>query len=303
MIGIPDSEGYKIIKPLDKGLSSDKKYYIETADERRLLLRVNDISELDRKKTIFGMMKRAAVLGIPMPRPVDFGVCNDGKNVYQLLTWCEGVNLETVLPTLSQAEQYTLGLKAGEILRKIHSIPAPENLEDWSIRYIEVNGDRVKAFNKCGVQIKGSEAILRYFEENIHLLNGRPQCFHHGDFHNGNLLITENKDLSVIDWELLDYGNFADPWEEFNRIGNTKVIPHFTTGLIRGYFDGEPPVEFWRLLALYLSAGALMLVSWAFYLQQDELEYSVQNANDVLRWFDNMNSLVPTWYLKDLSIT
>jgi aminoglycoside phosphotransferase (APT) family kinase protein len=300
MIGILDREDYKIVKPLDKGLSSDKKYYIETVDGQRLLIRLNDIAEYDRKKTMFEMMKRAAALGVHMPQPVEFGVCDDGKSVYQLLTWCDGEDAEAVLPKLPEAEQYKLGLKSGEILRKIHSISAPDNLEDWSFRYIEVNGDRIKAFNKCGVQIEGSECILRYFEENKHLLNGRPQCFHHGDYHNGNFLITDKHDLFVIDWELLDYGNFADPWEEFNRIGNSEIIPHFVTGQLHGYFGGEPPAEFWRLLALYLSAGALMLVTWAFYMQQNELEYSIQNANNVLRWFDNMNNPVPAWYLKDL---
>jgi serine/threonine-protein kinase len=72
--------------------------------------------------------------------------------------------------------------------------------------------------------------------------------------------------------------------------------------MIRGYFGGEPPADFWNLLAFYLSAGALMLVSWAFYIQKDCLEYSIQNANDVLRWFDNMQNPVPTWYLKDFYV-
>lgn len=299
MKDIPGYNNFEKIEPIDKGLSGDKKYYIKTASGQRMLLRVADISEYERKETIFNMMKHAAVLDIPMPCPVDFGVCNGGKNVYQLLTWCDGENLETVLYTLSETKQYALGLKAGEILRKIHSIPAPDKLEDWSIRYIKVNDDRVRAFSTCGVQIEGSNAILRYYEDNKHLLNSRPQCLHHGDYHIGNFIITDNCDLSVIDWELLDYGNFADPWEEFNRLGNSKIIPHFATGLIRGYFEGEPSAEFWRLLAFYLSAGALMLVVWAFYLQQDELEYSIKNVNDVLCWFDNMNNPVPTWYLKD----
>lgn len=300
MQDIPGYNNFEKIELIDKGLSSDKKYYIKTTNGQQLLLRVADISEYERKETTFNMLKRVALIDIPMPSPVDFGVCNGGKSVYQLLTWCDGVNLETVMPNLSETKQYELGLKAGKILRKIHSIPAPDNLEDWSIRYIEVNGDRVRAFRKCGVQIEGSDTILHYYDDNKHLLHSRPQCLHHGDYHIGNFLITDNYDLSVIDWELLDYGNFADPWEEFNRIGNSKVFPHFTTGLIRGYFDGEPSVEFWQLLAFYLSTGALMLVVWAFYLQKDELEYTIQNVKDILCWFDNMKNPVPKWYLKDL---
>ena len=46
------------------------------------------------------------------------------------------------------------------------------------------------------------------------------QCFHHGDWHTENLLLSEDGRLSVIDWELLDYDNYGDPWEEFNRINN-----------------------------------------------------------------------------------
>ncbi len=299
MNGIRNQETFVKVESIDKGLSGDKKYYIETVDGERLLLRVSDIVEYDRKEIMFGMMKQAAMMSVPMCKPVDFGVCNDGKSVYQLLTWCDGENLETILPTLSQTKQYAAGLKAGKILRKIHSITAPDKLEDWSLRYCSQNDDRIKAFSDCGIQIENSDAILRYIQDNKHLLRGRPQCFHHGDYHTGNLMMTSGGDLSVIDWELLDYDNFADPWEEFNRIGNSQVLPHFTTGLIRGYFDGEPPEEFWRLLALYLSSGALMLVSWAFYIQNDQLEYATQHAKEILQWYDNMRNPVPTWYVND----
>ena len=29
-----------------------------------------------------------------MSQPIDFGICNNGKNVYMLLTWIEGKDLE-----------------------------------------------------------------------------------------------------------------------------------------------------------------------------------------------------------------
>ena len=291
----------KIIKPLNKGLSDDEKYYIKTEDGNCLLLRLNDIAEYENKKIMFEMMKRVAVLDISMTKPVEFGICDNGKKVYQLLTWCEGEKAEELLPELSDSKQYELGLKSGEFLRKIHSIKAPDNLEDWSKRYLDTNIVRINAFRKCGVKVKGSDSIYKYFEEYKHLLYSRPQCLHHGDYHNGNLLINDNCELSIIDWELLDYGNYGDPWEEFNRIGSSQIIPHFSSGQIQGYFGGEPPQEFWHLFALYLSAGALMLVSWAAYIQKDELEYSIENANNVLQWFDNMINPVPSWYIKKYS--
>lgn len=72
------------VEPINKGWSSDKKYYIETADDRKLLLRVADISECDRKKAEYELMRKVATLGVPMSQPVDFGICNKGKNVYSL---------------------------------------------------------------------------------------------------------------------------------------------------------------------------------------------------------------------------
>ena len=294
-----DKTAFRSICPVNIGLSGDMKYHLETAAGLQLFLRLSDISERSSKESMFMLLQRVAELGVPMPYPVAFGECNQGKNVFQLLTWCEGVSVETCLPDLPETTQHSLGQRCGEILRKIHAIPAPENLDDWAQRYMDVNSARLAAFSRCGVHIPGSDVILRYVEENKHLLKGRPQCFHHGDYHSGNLLLAQNHDICVIDWEILDYGNFADPWEEFNRLNNAEVIPRFATGLLQGYFGGEPPADFWRLLAFYLGAGALMLVSWAYYLQRDMLAYTTENVRTVLSWFDQMENCVPTWYLKD----
>jgi Predicted aminoglycoside phosphotransferase len=296
MIEIAGYSTFEKILPLDKGYSGDKKFYIETSDDKRLLLRISDIKEYERRKTMFEMMKTAASLHVPMPQPLDFGTCDNGKSVYQLLTWCDGKNLEIVLPVLSEKEQYAIGIESGRILRTIHSIQAPDTLDDWFIRYTSQNDDRVSAFSQTNIQLEGGEALLHYYNENKELLRNRPQCFHHGDWHTENLLLSEGNELSVIDWELLDYGNYGDPWEEFNRINNCPIIPHYHSGQIKGYFGGEPPEEFWRLLAVYLSAGALMLMSWAYYLQPNELDYAIKNASKVLSCFNQMKNLVPSWY-------
>ena len=260
---IPNHESFIKIEAINKGLSGDEKYYVETAQGQRYLLRISNIESYERKKTMYDMMGRVASLGVYMSVPVDFGICNNGKNVYQLLSWCDGETADIVLPKLSHDEQYMLGVKSGQNLRRIHSIPAPSGLEDWYYRFVRINDGRLRTFFSCGVHIDGSDAILAFYEENRHLLRGRPQCFIHGDYHNDNLLISANRDIMVVDWDLID-SLYGDPWSEFSRILNANLVPHFTTGQIHGYFDGEPPEEFWRILALYLSTGALMLVSGHF---------------------------------------
>lgn len=123
-----------------------------------------------------------------------------------------------------------------------------------------------------------------------------------GDYHNENLLVSENHEIAIIDWDLLD-SLYGDPWSEFNRISMcTNFSPYFATGLLNGYFGGEPPEEFWKILALYLSTGALILVSWAANIEPGCLEECKQKADKIIQWFDRMHNSIPTWYFKDFSI-
>jgi len=283
--------------PIEKGVSGDKKYRVTTTDGRLMLLRVSDINEYNCKKTMYSMMERIAALGVPMSRPIDFGICGGGKNVFQLLTWCGGDTADVLLPKLSKVEQYKLGFKSGEILRTIHTIPAPNSLKDWSERYLSKNDERVSAFHNCGVEINGSDLLFSFYMQNKHLLYDRPQCFTHGDYHCENLMISSDMEVSVIDWDLFDDNIYGDPWYEFNRILNAHVIPHFITGMIKGYFGGEPPENFWNLLMFYFSAGALQLVSWGVYVKPAYLDDCKQTAVNVLRWYDSMRDIIPSWYI------
>ena len=303
---IKDIPGYNFskIEQLRKGVSLNK-YCVETTDGTRFVLDIDDVSEYEQRRKVFDNMNLAAAQGVPMCRPVDLGVCNDGKSIYQMMTWCEGNDLAGELPKLSEAKQYAVGIKAGEILRRLHSVPAPDGLENWYVKYHDIYVDRMWLSLTCDVKIENHMEIIWYFMNNKHLMKHRPQTLRHGDYHTGNLMVTDNLDLYVIDWNLMEYGNnYADPWEEFNRICHQDVLPHYTTGLIRGYFGGEPPAEFWDLFALYVSATSLMLVTWAFYIVKEKecQDGCIQTAKNVLYWFDNMKNPVPNWYLKDFTL-
>ena len=171
---IPNYSGFTKIEPIAKGLSADHKFYVETTDGR-FLLRVSDIWEHDSKKAEFERMQHMANLDVPMPRPIAFGVYADGNKIFQLTTWCEGKSLESILTTLPETEQYVAELKVGKILRKIHSISAPEGIGNWQERYVNVIGERIQTFYDCGIRFDGWENIIKYYEDNLYLLRNRPQ--------------------------------------------------------------------------------------------------------------------------------
>ncbi len=116
MRAIKNYDTFATIKKINKGWSKDEKYYVETDDGNRLLLRISDASMVDEKKHEAMMMNQFSRLGLPVAHVIDYGLCGNGSQVYVLMTWREGEDAADVLPTLPKKQQYELGVQSGEIL-------------------------------------------------------------------------------------------------------------------------------------------------------------------------------------------
>ena len=277
---------------IDKGWSRDKKYCVTDENGTRYLLRVSDISEYDAKKAEFEMMRQVSALGVPMCQPIEFGVCDEG--VFSLQSWIDGDDAEEIIPALSDTEQYVYGLEAGRILKKIHSIPAPAMKEDWEARFNRKMDYKIQKYNECPIKYENGQAFIDYINENRRLLKNRPQSYQHGDYHIGNMIIGSDKKLYIIDFNRNDFG---DPWEEFNRIvWGAQKSSLFASGMVNGYFENNVTLEFWKLLALYISSNTLSSVPWAIPFGEEQIGVMVNQAKEVLEWYDNMKNPVPAWY-------
>ena len=280
-------------EPITKGWSSDRKFRVTTADGTPYLLRLSDAAQEAEKRLEFEMMQQVAARGVPMCRPVAFGV--DAEGVYSVQSWIDGDDAEAFIPTMPPPEQYAYGWQAGAYLQQIHTIPAPEGIEDWEVRFNRKLDGKLQRYRDCPIHYDGGETFIRYMQNNRQLLRGRPQVFQHGDYHIGNMMVGRtDRLLYVIDFNRSDFG---DPWEEFNRIvWCAQSAPPFASGLVDGYFDGAPPQAFWQLLALYIAGNTLSSIYWAIPFGDGEVQVMLNQAQDVLRWYDHMRQVVPTWY-------
>ena len=284
----------KIVKtePIHKGWSGDQKYKALDENGTPYLLRISALSEYERKKIEFEMMRRVASLDVSMCLPVEFGTRDDA--VYSIQTWIDGEDAKDYIPMLDEGEQYALGLVAGRELRKIHSIPAPKGTEPWESRFNRKIDRKIKLYRECPIHYENGELLISYIEQNRHLLDGRPQVYQHGDYHIGNMMIDKAGKLCVIDFNRNDYG---DPWEEFNRIvWSAAASPRFASGMVDSYFGGDIPTAFWKLLALYVASNTLSSIYWAISFGQGEIETMQNQAKDILHWYDRMQNIVPSWY-------
>ena len=280
--------------PVEKGWSGDKKYRVTTSDGNQYLLRITPPERKERFYRCHKRMAEAAALNIPMCLPLEFGTCQEG--VYAIHSWIDGVDAEEHIPTLSARQQYVYGLDAGRILRKIHTLPAPADAAPWAERFNAKIDRKIKMYQECPLKYEKGELFLKFLEENRHLLSDRPQCFQHGDYHIGNMMIDSCGVLTVIDFDRDDYG---DPWEEFNRIvWCAQASAFFASGMVDGYFDGNVPYAFWQLLALYIASNALSSLPWAISFGDKEITTMKNQAAEVLLWYDDMKNPIPTWYHK-----
>ena len=290
---------FQALTPIDYGWSGDQKFRATTPDGTPYFLRITPRERGDRFVKLFDLQKAVAATGIPMCKPVAIGECDEG--IYAIHTWIDGTDAESAVSALPPEEQYRLGRDAGQYLARIHSIPAPADQPDWEPRFNAKIDRKIKMYTDCPLRFEGDHLLLDYIAANRHLLRDRPQTFQHGDYHIGNMMLTYEDGtpkIVVIDFDRYDFG---DPWEEFNRIvWCAQAAPVFATGLVDGYFGVNEqtavPMEFWRLLALYISSNMLSSIPWAIPFGEGEIQTMMNQARDVLAWYDNMKNPVPTWY-------
>lgn len=293
---IEGSHEWEKIEMITKGWSADKKYKITTKQGKTLLLRISAIEKYDEKKKEFDIITKYSKLGITMSMPIGFGVCNQNKNVYMVLSWVEGQDLEVVLSDLSEDEQYMLGRMAGNILKKIHSIPV--DIGDMPVNTkVEKKMLQLSRYEESNVRIAKDEIAIEYVKANIDMIWKENPVYMHGDFHPGNLIYTKNGEIGVIDFNRWEVG---DPYEEFYKLESfaREISIPYCIGQIKAYFNDDVPEDFWNILAVYVAHASLYSIKWAEKFGQQEIDGMVTRCKLAFEDYDYFKRSVPVWYKK-----
>lgn len=293
--GIKGSQDWLSVEKINKGWSSDEKFLV-TTDHDKLLLRLSPVESFEMKRREFEIMTRYQASGIPMSQPIEFGLCGseDEQRPYMLLSWIEGLDLEEVLPSLTEAEQYKIGRSAGEILRKIHNIKLQEGdipLQSKAPKKLL----QLRSYMESNVRIPGDEIAVEYVINHIDEIWLEDPVYQHGDFHPGNMIYRSDGTVGVIDFNRWEVG---DPYEEFYKLESfgAEVSVPYCVGQIDAYFDDEVPDQFWVTLAVYVAHSSLYSIKWAEKFGAEEIAGMVRRSGQAFEHYDSFRRTIPTWY-------
>ena len=293
---IPGYEKWLRIEKIERGMSDDAKYYIETDEKKKYALRTSNIKNYELKKKEYEIISKYEELGFEMSKPIDFGITNEGNDVYMLLSWVEGEDLEIALPKLSEEDQYLLGREAGIILKQIHSIKIPQDEIPLTTK-IPKKLLQIESYEKSSVRIDNDEIALNYVKDNIHKMWSKPPVYQHGDFHPSNLLLTPDNKLGVVDFNRWEIG---DPYEEFYKLESFAVslsIP-YAIGQIDAYFNDDVPDDFFQILAVYVAHSSLYSIKWAEKFGQKEIDFMKNICLKSFEHFNDFKTCIPNWFKK-----
>lgn len=293
MRDIKNYETFVKVEPINKGWSNDKKYYVETKYGEKLLLRVSDICHYDEKRREFEMMKRIATSGIKMSVPIDFGVCNDGKSVYQILSWIDGKEAKEALYNMSEAEQYKFGQKAASVLKQMETVNYKPASDEWSKNYRKRVEHYIELYRNCGYTFDGDELIISYLRAGLDSIEKRPTALMHQDFQTDNMVISPDGELYVIDFQMCGE---VDPYLVLTGAGVSAMysVP-FAMGEIHGYFGDSVPSDYWEKYNHYMISEMLYAFTVGVNMVEEQ-EETLHMFDDELERIRSGGSHIPEWY-------
>ncbi|EGC39258.1 hypothetical protein DICPUDRAFT_147922 [Dictyostelium purpureum] len=305
------------IKEITKGFSNEFKYLIENIDSEnniieKVFIRISSIKLKEEKIEEF---KRTKLLNsitddFNMTRAIEMGVFEKNNNsegyVWILTNWIEGTDFRDDLPKLPLKKQYELGLDAGRLLKLFHSLEIKDTSNIYNRDNIERKLRIIQDFeNTKDIRFENDELIIKFIKENldtVYKLDCQKLVLKHGDYHVGNMVLTDTNQFAVIDFNRSCYGFALD---EFQRIQNFDIecSVHFSIGQIDGYFGNKSSEilnnhSFWYSFKTFVAMSLISGVHWARTFDQSIVDGMIYRAQEALSHFNNFKDDIPSWYLE-----
>ena len=170
---------------------------------------------------------------LPVPRPHRFIVDDARCASWLIMDFKPGRQVENVLLDIGGAKRQQVFKILGKTLHMLHQCPIPPGLKrQSSIDWLDAILSEAE-FNLRNYEVDGDEALLSRLKAD------RPEAVQarliHGDFNLENVLMTDEGDVSIIDWS---GGAVGDPRYDIAVVLNNDAVPDLSESDHQAFFQG-----------------------------------------------------------------
>ncbi|MED3802059.1 phosphotransferase, partial [Lysinibacillus xylanilyticus] len=171
---ISSLKGYSSIKKVEKGYSPDKKYIV-TVGQNQYFIRLSDIQYHEKRTIEFSLLQALEKQGVQTYKAIECTLLNEDNLSVMVLSYIEGYPADEFISSLSDVEQFNIGISAGKELRKIHQLHAhaPQTIH-WEEAQRKKFSFYLNEYKKGSYQLPKEHKILNFIENNFHILEERP---------------------------------------------------------------------------------------------------------------------------------
>lgn len=226
------------------------------------------------------LMRRSREAGVPEPEIIHILTPEDGLGEAFLMEWLEG---ETLGARIVKAEEFAeirpkLAYECGRILARIHAIDLEKTGLNTMLQTLDPEAMVDKTwfyYQMLNTPQPMIDYAARWLKANV--LKGVRMTLVHNDFRNGNIMITPQGIVAVLDWELSHIG---DPMRDLGwictnswRFGKTELpVGGFGTyeDLFRGYEEvsgvkvDPARVKFWEVFGSFWWAVGTLFMAYLY---------------------------------------
>ena len=248
---------FKIEKELSDGGSPVRKYLL-SKDFEQYLLRLFNPKFVSSRMVAYENIKKLYENGISVPKPIEFGLCNNEQYAYMVLEWINGISIEELIKSSKENEVMQLGINTGQELKHLHSINA-----DTNSALLLDNKDKIRKkkekFLSLNLIDETISSVFDYLEHSQSMLQDNTSSIIHGDVHPGNIILNQDNKQFFID---LDVCKNGASW--YDLASNSCLLNNnlYYIGLIDGYFNQNIPDNFWEVYTFY---GCLYCLDYILY--------------------------------------
>lgn len=288
---IPNSESWTQSTLIEYGWSGEEKYII-LSNNKKFLLRLLSPKQYYQQAEGIQLLKTCAKILPNIPRLINHGETLN-HNYYLLLTYIDGNNGMEEICKYSNDKQYSMGIRMGETIKKLHDSCTLKMNEEYknilitkiynSLNFYKLNKKKLLPLEDVEYQITNLKEII----------NERPLTVLHNDFHLGNMIIN-NGQISLIDFNRATLG---DPFKEFDGIAwSVKYSAPFATGILDEYLKNKNIDEFFKIFRQYLALWQIQMMQFVEDQNDDEKREVLDLIQFTNGWF-NVHSFIPNWFL------